>query len=556
MFGFRQHYKPFLIAVLGLLVWAGIHVPAIFYGTHNLPLHQSYIGDEQSPVNGALHILESKSPLGLRNLPTVYYGPIFSVIALPGIVIDLGTKWLTGAIHSAADYKNYILWDWGGIVWKERLLSVIVGFLGLLAFYKLLMTETVNPGRGRTFAIVGVLILAFNFYFFEYTSFFRHWIYVVSALLAQMYFLVRIIEDRTHKRRYYIWQGILFIGTFGISYLPVLSQIIFLPALIVWLKQRDKEMLRAFGLYVLCLIIPILLLIWWHPRAFLRLIHLTGGDLTGLGSGGWTSEPTIPGFSFGYYLKIIVTNHISLLLVWIMLLLVAIRNKDYKNYLFWMPISAAIFYFVVFGLFGHHESRYILPALVSMIVSVAILLVRYFTNLPRALKILTVIFLAIYFIYHLTTIFYWSKLMQAGPKEQQAIARALAYQSEHPNSKQLFIAWYLLGYPHTKIAYEDYLNNYVRRSANTTGGDLYEALLSAPYPKGVTPLNVFYLHPDASSSIPGAEKKFDRVVVHHWPTIDKHLDPDSLEINLTRYWNPSVWIDSFETIKENNTVVQ
>ncbi len=551
MFNSGKRRLAIIFGVVALSVWIALHIPAIRYGTQDLPLHQSYIGDEQSPINGALHILETKNLLGLRNLPTVYYGPVFSAIALPGIVVDFAQKYITGAIHSTVDYKNYILWDWGGILRNSRLLSVLVGFLGLWALYLLLMTDTVNPSKNRSLALIGVALLAFNFYFFEYTSFFRHWIYVITGLIAQIYFLVRMIEDREHLKKYYIWQGMLFVGTFGISYLSVLSQIIFLPVLIKWFKDKDKEMLKAFSIYVMCLVIPLVLVVLWHPRSFLRLINLTGGDLTGLGNGGWTSEPEVAGFSFLYYAQIIFYNHIALIGTWAILLFVAIKQRLHKQYIFWLPISLALIYYLAFALMGHHEARYILPVIVALIVSTSILFVMNFQRLLRPFKIVATLLLISSFLYHIISICFFEKAMIAGPIEKQAIAEALAYQGIHPDARQLFIEWYLLGYPHTKESYKDYADNYIySRTKNPTGGDLYQAMLATPFPNNVIPLNVFEMHPDVASSSNDLIKSYDRVVYRHQPAIDNKLPPDFLEINLTRYWMRDAWSDTFTTIKE------
>jgi hypothetical protein len=543
--------KAIIVGVLAFIVWAVIHIPALTYGTSHLPLHESYIGDEQSPVNGALHILEDKSLLGFRNLPTVYYGPVFSIIALPAVVADFATKFATGAIHSSNDYKNYILWDWGGIVSKMRLISVIAGFLALWALYALLMTRTVNPSQKRSLAVVGVVLLACNFYFFEYSSFFKHWVYVITGLIGQIYFLVKIVEDREHTRTYYIWQGILFVGTFGISYLSVLTQIIFLPVLIKWLKEKDKQMLRAFGIYLVCLIIPLILIVWWHPRSFLRLVSLTTGDAIGADLTSWTSEPNVPGFSFSYYAQIIFDNHVSLLALWLLLVYVAIKNGEYKNYVFWLPISTALIYFVVFSIMGHHESRYILPAIVSIIVSSGILLVQYFSRLTRLQKISASTLIVAYIIFHLITLGFWQQQMMNGPYERKAISAALTYQNAHPQSRQLFISWYLLGYPHTKEAYKYYLDNYIlARSKNHTGNDLYTAMLGAPLPSGIMPLNVYYLHPNDATNTIAILKHYDRVIYEYKPSIEQHLPPDFLEVDLTRYWLPEAWGDKYFTLKK------
>ena len=57
---------PLVLGIV-LALWAGAHTAGVLYGTKDIPLHESYIGDEPSPVHGALHMLDKKSILGLRN---------------------------------------------------------------------------------------------------------------------------------------------------------------------------------------------------------------------------------------------------------------------------------------------------------------------------------------------------------------------------------------------------------------------------------------------------------------------------------------------------------
>lgn len=540
----RSLRTPILSGILALAVWFALHIPAVNYGTRDLPLHQSYIGDEQSPVNGALHILEDRNLWAFRNLTTVYYGPVFSVVALPAIAADFGIKLMSGAVHGAADYKDLILWDWGGIVRNARSLSVIAGFLALAALYALLMTESVNPERKRGLALLGVVLLAFNFYFFEYSSFFKHWVYVIAGLLWQIYLLVRIIEDREHARRYYVWQGIIFAGTFGLSYVSALSQIIFLPALVRWVRTKDGEMLRAFGTYALCLVIPLLLVFFWHPRAFLRLLNLVGGDISGAGYGNWTTEKPVAGFSFLYYGVLLIKNHLALFALWCILLVNGIRKKYHVSEIFWMPIAAAVLFYAVFGLIGHHEARYVLPVIASIAASAAMLLVWGWEDLWRYAKTASLALIVSYAAFHAVSIFFWEKVMIAGPAERAAIDQALAFEKDHPQARQFFISYYLAGYRHTVSAYLDYAKKFGRADTN-----LFKAIIDAPPRAGQTPLNVYYIHPDQLASTSVEIASFDRIVYHFEPQKELSLDPDYGETDLTRLWTSPIWRDSFVTIK-------
>ena len=171
-----------LLAFL-LAVWVAIHLPAIWYGTENLPLHMSYIGDEQSPVNGALHVLQDKNLLAFRNLKTVYYGPLFPIISLPAVVLDFGEKFISGRIQNSNQYKNYILWNWGGIAWKNRVIATIFSFAVIILVFMLCNTRTLNPSGSKKIPIFTCGLLATNFLFFEYASFFATGCLFFSLLL-------------------------------------------------------------------------------------------------------------------------------------------------------------------------------------------------------------------------------------------------------------------------------------------------------------------------------------------------------------------------------------
>ena len=153
------------LTLLGM--WIFLHAAIIFFGSNNVPLHSAYIGDEQSPVNGALHVLNDVSLGSLHNLETLYYGPIFALLAIPGVLMDALVFFLTEGSVNPQAYQTNLLYDWGGVTVWIRSIALIFSYLGLVGLYKVLTTKTVNPQKSKNLAILGVILLATNFYFLE-----------------------------------------------------------------------------------------------------------------------------------------------------------------------------------------------------------------------------------------------------------------------------------------------------------------------------------------------------------------------------------------------------
>lgn len=526
----KPTWLALLFWLLAFFIWAILHVPAIFYGTDNLPLHQSYVGDEQSPVNGALHVLQAKNPLALRNLPTLYYGPVFASLAVPAVAIDFGEKYIRGIAQDATAYKNHILFDWGGIVWKARLLSVATGFLGLIALYLLLMTKTVNPTQNRTMAIVGTLLLASNFYFFEYSSFFKHWVYIIVSMLWQFYFVIRIHEEPSRAGRYFIAHALLAGASFGVSYASLLTQILFIPSLILWARQRNVAMLRLFGYYVLGLLGLIALIVAWHPRSFLRIAHLVVGDFTGTDTSDWTTQTQETGYSYGYYGTLLALSHVALFALILIYVKRLGRHMRTVSTAILPPATIALVFFIVFGTMSHHEGRYILPVVVSLVVVTAILFVRFYGELSRAFKVTSIVLLGAYFVFHGVHIIKWSSIFAGGPTEKNMIAEVLALQGGTDKPIAL-VQSYIAGHVHTKEAYQAYIEKRGREDVN-----LYKAIMGAPLPEGVPALNVRYVWTPEYAQDPSIVDGYDVVYKVENQRPDELNQFDYMDENLLRLW--------------------
>jgi hypothetical protein len=538
--------KRFLI--IFCTVWAFLHIPAVFYGTEELPLHMSYIGDEQAPVNGALHVLQDKNLLAFRNLKTVYYGPLFSVVALPGVLGDFVEKNLTGEAKGAEAYKNYLLWDWGGIVWKLRFLAVLCGVFGIVMMAKLLSTNSINPQRLNVPVYLSVVLLGFNYFYFEYTGFFRHWAFIIPLLIAQLYCLVRLHES-AYAKKYWIANGALFGIGFGISYMSALYQIMWLPLIIYWIKNKNRTQLVQFAWYVVGTVVVASFIVAWHPHAFKRIIGLTGGSIVNKDASEliqYSSEIPDEGMSFGYYSSILINNHLPLLLLFVTAITFMQKRKDvWKKWWVYSIGLPMVIVFVVFGLMGHHESRYVLPVVVLFILLTSILLVRFYGEIKNKTAWGVVVFcIFLTLLFHGLHIGKRIAVLAEGPKEREIIAETLDFQRSNPSSKILFIEYYILGYPHTKEAYADYAARFNKKDFN-----LYKTIAATPLPEGIVPLNVYYRRPDESVT-KEEMAKYDRVVKKYDPALeDKSREPDFFEYNLLRLWK-------YEALQEQYTILR
>jgi hypothetical protein len=529
--------------VLLFALWIAIHIPGIFHGTREVALHQSYVGDEQSPVNGAFHILEEKSLLALRDNKNVYYGPLFSVVALPAVALDGAQMLASGRVDDPEGYKDLILFDWGGIIWKVRLISVVVAYLGLLSCFKLLSLPTVNPGRSRGVAWVGTLLLATNFYFFEYSHFFKHWVFLISGLLSQLYLLTRLIEERGKGRLLWALSLALSVASFGVTYLAAFFQLMWLPVLVRWIRDRERAALRAFLFYALGVVALCSLVILWHPHAFLRTFGLTIGDVAGGGTALFTSEVEAEGLSFLYYAKLVVANHLALVIGWALLLLAASR-KLYREVWFSVALLPLVVYFALFGTISHHESRYALPMITLIILHGTYLFAHYSRRIDasRLVKRIVLACAAITVLYHAVHIGAWVRVYAKAPAEQGLIEKLLA----RPNAggRILVLDSYILGTAHTAEAYRAYM-----KATNKEGVNLYRKLLETPAPASRPVLDAYYLTSERFFALDSARLGYDSIVRKNFVRTGELNQFDYIDENIARIWWYDELLPSYSILK-------
>lgn len=451
---FKFLCSPLLI--IGLIFWLVAHIPAVWYGSENLPLHSSYVGDEQSPIIGALHIAENKNIFTIHNLESLYYGPLFAMLAVPAVVGDFVSAGLEAGNFSAESYKNHVLYDWGGILWKTRIISLLTGFLGLVALYKILTTTTINPQGSRRLAFFGTALLATNFYYFEYSSFFKHWVFIMVPMLWQLYFLLKIQAEPERANRYFGYQALLAVFGFGVSYLSLLSQVMFVPTIIKYLKTFDVRIRNGFLVYFSICVTLGALIAAWHPYAIIRYLGIFSGDVLGVGDSQHALTSGAGQLSFGYYAELFLVNHAFLVIaLGILFLFLRSFSVPVRSWLI-STLLVAVAYMTVLGFFGIYVSRYALPAIIILNVVVAVVFVYSYCSLSQLLRKVVIALLCVNILFHLISVLFWLHMVLQGPPEQRVVNSILQLQAEYPSAVIATNQQKLFAWPHTVSGYTEF----------------------------------------------------------------------------------------------------
>lgn len=529
-------------------VWFGAHIPVILYGVANTPLHVSYwSADEQSPANGALHVLKDRSILGLRNENTLYYGPVFAVLALPAVVADYSVSYVVDGIRSADAYKDKVVWDWGGILLLLRLTAVLVGLLGLLAVYLIFKSSTINPRNISWLPSLAAATLAVSFIYFEYASFFRHWIFVTVVLLWQLLLSIWLVEGKYRRSVLWVAEVVLAAASFGISYMSILYQVFWLPLLVYWFGKKEWNAIRAFALHAVCLVGLMALVVWWHPYSLTRMLGMIG--LIDPGATGiiWEKANTSSKHSYLFYLQLTLVHVLPLVVAGVC----AIWNRWRDTlkfpflYLFLLP---SLVNYLVFGWQAHHETRYMMPTIVLTILAIFVILSATYGRLGQKRYFFLWGFLGLFIVLNVVQIVGWTRMMAAGPVERSdIIPQILAWQEENPDARTLVIKGWPLGYVHTREAYEDYITRY-----NKSGYELWQYLRDNEAPEGVEPLNVYYLH-EGEELTDIMKDRYDHIVRHVLPAVGDDLawesPQDEFDIRPWNVWRYRDFQERYEIIK-------
>lgn len=378
-----------------------------------MPLTSSYVSDEIPGVLGSLHMAAAQSLFGLRDQPTVYYGPVYSVFTLPAVAVDYGVRLLEGQVRSPNDYRLAALFNWGPLLFDARVTSVLAGFVGLWLMWLLLGTASVNPGKRRSLQVLGVVLLATNFFYFVYAGWARHWIYDTVLCLAPIYFAVKLYEKA--ERKWWCWMLAVAVMGFGVSYFPIVFQVALVPAIVGWIRRKDWVALKNLAWYVLALVVLGGFVVFWNPLPFSWIFVSSQGTQYLIGSSRLAS--------FGYFLSVIATDHPFLSAAFLIsLVALALKRQFWRAENAIVLLPAAV-YFVAFALSWHPEPRYMMPVIVSMLVFSLMALSRLWPDVrPRDWSAVIIVGLVLEIAFQSATLVQWERIVARGPVEERVIA--------------------------------------------------------------------------------------------------------------------------------------
>lgn len=506
--------RRFHLFAFGLLVlWVGMHIPGFLYGAVNVPLHVTYVGDEQVSVNSALRMLNEKSITAFRNREMQYYGPIFVAIDTPGVAFDFVWKYLTGVVSSAAEYKQYIIWDWGGIIRAVRATAILSMFFGLVVVYKLAGTAMLNPSRNRYVPYLVTTLMGVNYFYFEYSHFSIHWAYVIPCLFLSWYTLVRILETEGRQVAYWVVHGVAVAVSFGVSYFSLIFLSMWWPALTRMWREKRADLFKRWVVAMSGTSIVCALIVWWHPYAFFRILSFMGiGEpMHHLGD---TQNPfVITNPSWVPYVWQIAINNLGLVVALVLLIVVLWRTCVWRSPVLWMILWPGSMNYFLFAPAEHYEGRYALPTIVALVIAFGYLFSRYLAHAEVHKWFTTIVLttLVVWYIgFHLVHDILWMHIFAQGPIEQEAVHTVLELQKT--GTPVLIVNSYIFGYPHTKDSYRAFAEH--RKFGDIP---LYKEIYAHPLPVDRVPMNARYMFLKDFEQNPSALNEYQHVVVLHKP---------------------------------------
>lgn len=447
--------KTICLALL-LSVWALLHIPVLNYGTQKVPITKAYIGDEQYPINGSLRILSEKNMLGLRDGSSGQYGPVFSVIPMPAIAANYAAlRYLDRAVSDAGQYREYLYFDYGQLLYFVRWISVLWAVLGLVGIWKILSSSFINPAKSIRLPILGTSLVATNYFYFMYSHQVRHWIFISVAVVWQLYFIFKTMtEDRW---RNYAYASLLSVMAFGISYIAALFQLSWLPVLYLSYRKDRRDFWKKLAIISLVSAAGYSLMFIWNPGPLLRIAGIWG-QLWGVSSGGDVKQAS--GFlpSLWPYLKIMAINQPLIVASMSVMIWVAIKNKLRPNNIALTSMAVpAMVILLLLSTGDYYQARYVFIQIIVLILSALVLFAAISRgDYPQKKPIVTFIsFLLVgEVLLHVVHDVRWAQLMHQGPEENGLISeiserKAVVYMEDQG----------LLGGMHTSSSLMSYFND-------------------------------------------------------------------------------------------------
>lgn len=522
--------KNVLIGLALLGIWCAVHVPAIGLFAH-VPFVSAVIGDEPSPMYGALAILNEKSPFGLRNLPQLYYGPVFAALAVPAIAFDAATSFLVDGIRSPDAYRDQLIRDMAGPLVAMRWISVLAGFLALFGAYRLFKYPRFNPEGKVWWPWLMVAALALDPFFFKYSHFYRHWVFIIAVLIWNLVFAARLADKPDDKKAWMgLWATNIF--GFGISFISLLYQAALLPPVWKWMRTKNVKALKYFVGYIVSLIAGAAAMIAWNPFPYLRLVRM--GTESGTGHTLHLDFPSLVSYTsylfnnYAFAIGVVVSLSV---LGWMF-------ARERMRTWFWITILPALAHLAFFAASETNPPRYLMPAFVTL----WIMLVGAFAALWPALgkkrmqRVSTALVLMAIAMSGIQSM-RWSWLASQ-PQPEERLIEVLRETSA--SSSVLYVGRLLPAW-HDPSSYKNYAEACLNYEA-----DLFEDMAAMPPLAGIDPIYVEYwcFQDEISRDVEGYATDIIQPE-------GESLESNVLEADWGRHWDMERWGLRFRVLKGN-----
>lgn len=511
--------RSWIIGATLFIVWLAAHIPAIGLFAH-VPFVSAVVGDEPSPLYGALSVLEAKSPLGLRNVPQLYYGPVFAVVAIPAVVADVGIQYVKGVVHDPESYRALITRDMGGMLIASRWLAVFAGFFALFGIYRLFQSKQLNPDGKTWWMWLAVVGIALDPFFFKYSHFYRHWVFIIAILIWNLVFVFRIADKPDDKKAWFgLWATSAF--GFGISFISLFYQAALFPLLWRWTREKHVIAWKYFLAYGVSLAAAIALLVAWDPFPYFRLIRM--GTQSGTGHTLRIGLPSL--LSYATYLW---NNYVLIgaLAIGLSVLAWAVARDRVRSW-WWIAVWPGIAHLVFFAASETNPPRYLLPIYVLLwVVAVGSADALWpWLTFRRLAKPLIVLFILTFMISGAQSA-RWSWLASQPQPEEKLIAglQQLSATSTVIYEGHLLPAW------HDAKSYEAYAKHCLDYDSDVFA---YMATL-LPLP-GIKPISVTY----SCGGYLSQEwlRYYDYLIIPNGESLESNV----LEANWWRHWDMDRW---------------
>lgn len=527
---FSPRLKKWLIAFALLGVWCVAHVPAIGLFAH-VPFVSAVVGDEPSPLYGALAILRDKSPLGLRNLPQLYYGPLFGALAVPAVIFDAGMQFITGNMKDAEGYRALITRDMGGMLIASRWLAVLAGFLALFGVYRLFQMQRINLEGKAWWIGMAVFGIALDPFFFKYSHFFRHWIFIVAVLIWNIVFVMRIAEKPDDKKSWIGLWATSAIG-FGISFISLFYQTALFPAFWSWVKTKRMTAIKYFVAYAGALAGAIVVLVVWNPFPYFRLVRM--GTESGTGH---TLRIGLP--SLVSYASYLWNNYalIGMLAVGLSVLAWVVARDRVRTW-WWMVVWPGMAHLAFFVASETNPPRYLLPVYVLLwIVAVACLTATWSWLAKRRLAVPLLVMMCLALTLSSANALRWSWLAsQIQPEE-----RLIEALRETSASSSVWYVGRLLPAWHDPSSYKNYSDTCLDYES-----DLFPYMATLGHLEQAPPIYVEYW-----CSLDPMPTEIQGYATDIIEPMGESLESNAYEANWWRHWDTKTWGLRFRAVKGN-----